>query len=53
MLPAGAPPTASTFRRVAIAAVALAAFFVFRLLYGLTREFFFEDPTQIFLMGLR
>ena len=44
---------ASTLRRVAIAAVALAAFFVFRLLYGLSREFFFEDPTQIFLMGLR
>jgi len=29
------------------------ALFVFRLLYGLTREFFFEDETQIFLMGLR
>ena len=49
----GGPPTASTLRRVAIAVVAFAAFFVFRLLYGLTREFFFEDPTQIYLMGLR
>jgi len=32
---------------------AIAAFFAFRLLFGLTREFFFEDETQIFLMGLR
>ncbi len=31
----------------------LAALFAFRLGFGLTREFFFEDETQIFLMGLR
>src|SRR5262245_21193914 len=49
----GGRPTTSTLRRVAIGVLALAAFFVFRLLYGLSREFFFEDPTQIFLMGLR
>ena len=34
-------------------AVAIVALFAFRLLYGLSREFFFEDETQIFLMGLR
>src|SRR6476660_283543 len=34
-------------------ALLLCACFVFRLLFGLTREFFFEDETQIFLMGLR
>jgi len=33
--------------------LALVALFLFRLGYGLTREFFFEDETQIFLMGLR
>ena len=33
--------------------LALVGLFVFRLLYGLSREFFFEDETQIFLMGLR
>jgi hypothetical protein len=31
----------------------LAALFAFRLLFGLSREFFFEDETQIFLLGLR
>jgi hypothetical protein len=31
----------------------LAALFAFRLYFGLSREFFFEDETQIFLMGLR
>jgi hypothetical protein len=31
----------------------LAALFAFRLLYGLCYEFFFEDFTQIFLIGLR
>src|SRR3954454_16297662 len=31
----------------------LAACFAFRLWFGLSREFFFEDETQIFLMGLR
>src|SRR5438876_6317428 len=29
------------------------ALFAFRLLFGLSSEFFFEDETQIFLMGLR
>jgi hypothetical protein len=32
---------------------ALASLFLFRLLFGLSNEFFFEDETQIFLMGLR
>jgi hypothetical protein len=40
-------------RRVRLFVAALAALFVFRLAYGLTREFFFEDETQIFLIGLR
>jgi hypothetical protein len=31
----------------------LSALFAFRLWFGLSREFFFEDETQIFLMGLR
>ena len=31
----------------------LAALFVFRLAFGLSSEFFFEDDTQIFLLGLR
>src|ERR1700756_1955085 len=31
----------------------LAALFSFRLWFGLSREFFFEDETQIFLLGLR
>src|SRR5437763_9470054 len=31
----------------------LGACFVFRLLFGLSREFFFEDETQIFLLGFR
>ena len=34
-------------------AAALVALFAFRLLFGLSSEFFFEDETQIFLMGLR
>lgn len=38
---------------VSIWAVALIALFAFRLMFGLTRELFFEDHTQIFLMGLR
>lgn len=38
---------------MALWALGLAALFAFRLLYGLSREFFFEDETQIFLMGLR
>ena len=31
----------------------LAALFALRLLFGLSSEFFFEDETQIFLLGLR
>src|SRR4051812_19735673 len=41
---------ASVTRRAAILLVAL---FAFRLWFGLSSEFFFEDETQIFLMGLR
>jgi hypothetical protein len=40
-------------RRIAVWVTALAALFAFRLLFGLSNEFFFEDETQIFLMGLR
>jgi hypothetical protein len=43
----------TTSRRRLIWTVALAAIFSFRLLFGLSRELFFEDETQIFLMGLR
>ena len=35
------------------AAALLGACFLFRLLFGLSREFFFEDETQIFLLGFR
>jgi hypothetical protein len=31
----------------------LAACFAFRLLFGLSREFFFEDDTQVYLLGFR
>jgi len=48
-----APSASARQRRVLLWGAALAGFFVFRLLFGLTREFFFEDETQIFLMGLR
>src|SRR5258705_6102832 len=34
-------------------ALLLAALFAFRLWFGLSREFFFEDETQIFLLGFR
>ena len=48
------PLFATTSRRRLIAIMAiLTALFAFRLLYGLSSEFFFEDETQIFLMGLR
>ena len=40
-------------RRWAPFVAAGAALFVFRLLFGLSSEFFFEDETQIFLMGFR
>jgi hypothetical protein len=33
--------------------VALVAVFAFRLAFGLSSEFFFEDETQVFLIGLR
>ena len=41
-----------TSRTLTWAAVLL-LLFAFRLGYGLSQEFFFEDETQIFLMGLR
>src|SRR5712675_84428 len=34
-------------------AVILGVCFLFRLAFGLSREFFFEDETQVFLLGLR
>lgn len=40
-------------RRAVIAAAGIAALFAFRLFYGLSSEFFFEDETQIYLIGLR
>ena len=40
-------------RRILLWVVALAGLFGFRLLFGLSSEFFSEDETQIFLMGLR
>jgi hypothetical protein len=40
-------------RTVAVWTVGLAALFGFRLAFGLSSEFFFEDQTQIFLIGLR
>ena len=43
----------ATRRRWTAWGLALAALFAFRLFFGLSREFFFEDETQIFLMGLR
>jgi hypothetical protein len=46
-------PATNRSRRVMIWAAALSALFAFRLLYGLSSEFFFEDETQIYLMGLR
>lgn len=45
------PTTA--WRRLAIWAVGITAIFAFRLLYGLSKELFTDDETQIFLMGLR
>jgi len=41
-------------RRLSLAAIAaLVALFFFRLAFGLSSEFFFEDETQIFLIGLK
>jgi hypothetical protein len=40
-------------RSKVLVAGALAALFLFRLLFGLSSEFFFEDETQIFLIGFR
>ena len=48
--PAGRRPRR---RRPATWLAALAGLFAFRLFYGLCYEFFFEDFTQIFLIGLR
>ena len=45
--------TAAFPRRRALWVAALVGLFAFRLLYGLCFEFFFEDETQIFLIGLR
>ena len=42
----------AVMRRWRIALI-LAACFLFRLFFGLSREFFFEDQTQIFLLGFR
>ena len=42
----------AVMRRWRIALI-LAACFLFRLFFGLSREFFFEDETQIFLLGFR
>ena len=39
--------------RIALWTSGLAAIFLFRLAFGLSSEFFFEDQTQIFLIGLR
>jgi hypothetical protein len=49
----GSRLTTASRRRTLLVAGALVAFFFFRLLYGLSSEFFFEDETQIYLMGLR
>ena len=46
-------PATSRSRPVMFWGTALSAFFAFRLLFGLSSEFFFEDETQIYLMGLR
>src|SRR5262245_36586259 len=46
-------PATTRSRRVMIWGAVLSALFAFRLLFGLSSEFFFEDETQIYLMGLR
>jgi hypothetical protein len=43
----------ATRRMRVAAAAALAALFVFRVGFGLSSEFFFEDETQVFLIGLK
>ena len=45
------PPRLRKWAPVTIAACVV--FFAFRLAFGLSSEFFFEDETQIFLMGFR
>jgi hypothetical protein len=40
-------------RRAALVVLALLTLFAFRLAFGLASEFWFEDETQIFLLGLR
>jgi hypothetical protein len=43
----------STRRAAILAGAALVALFAFRLAFGLSSEFFFEDETQVYLIGLR
>src|SRR5262249_34324025 len=45
--------TTTSRRRVTLWAIAIVGLFAFRLLFGLSRELFFEDETQVFLLGLR
>ena len=40
-------------KRAALVVLALLTLFAFRLAFGLASEFWFEDETQIFLIGLR
>src|SRR5512144_2408710 len=51
--PVASPTTALRARRIAGWTLLLAAAFAYRLGYGLCSEFFFEDETQIFMLGLR
>src|SRR6185295_1985567 len=46
-------PTARPRSSAVIVAAVLIALFCFRLAFGLSSEFWFEDETQIFLLGLR
>ncbi len=43
----------SSRKAFVLTALTLAGVFAFRLAFGLSSEFFFEDETQIFLIGLR
>ena len=52
-MPTTATRPAARTTPAALWITALAALFLFRLLFGLSSEFFFEDETQIFLMGLK
>jgi hypothetical protein len=53
MTTAAATTSSSSQRRLVLTALALAGLFLFRLAFGLSSEFFFEDETQIYLIGLR